>query len=417
MTEQTDPRAGPASHVRRGLFLLLIPLGLTLLLASVVAAADPPDRGTRLRHIAEQVRTPAGMRALSADDLAFLGLRPGTGRCAGMYELLDSSLAPSCTHGYDAVPQPGDRAPAAASVGECDPFVPATCPAPPGWKAPDRIPCYSSGPYVEVLYAYWGTAAGPKYLEQIRRAIAEVDLIFKVSASAVTNSTGTVGNRHVRWAMGTGCKLKITSVSMSSTVEGFDEIKSNLMSRGIIKSTRKYVAFLGNDMCSGGLADVPDDSRPGSSNSANGGGTLGSFDGGCTNDPWLVAHELMHTLGAVSRDAPHSTGNHCWDDVKLSGYGSDVMCYEDGEFGYYPRCKATRPETFDCGKDDYFNPYPKTGNYLATHWNTASNIYLTASEPPAWDLIALPTVSLPATGTKIAGEAHESMPCPSRRLD
>jgi hypothetical protein len=28
------------------------------------------------------------------------------------------------------------------------------------------------------------------------------------------------------------------------------------------------------------------------------------------------------------------------------------------------------PESYDCGRDDYYNPDPAPGSYLATHWNT-----------------------------------------------
>ncbi|MGN6693604.1 MAG: DUF4214 domain-containing protein, partial [Aquihabitans sp.] len=37
----------------------------------------------------------------------------------------------------------------------------------------------------------------------------------------------------------------------------------------------------------------------------------------------------------------------------------------------------------DCNNDDYFSANPPTGNYLATHWNTATSGWLDPNPPPA----------------------------------
>jgi hypothetical protein len=97
-------------------------------------------------------------------------------------------------------------------------------------------------------------------------------------------------------------------------------------------------------------------------------------------------HEMTHTMGAVQWGAPHSTEprgqqlpqyGHCWQ-------GADVMCYvEDGgaAHGMQQDCAAIPgaiAQSYDCGRDDYFNPAPAAGSYLATHWNVWDSVFLAA---------------------------------------
>ena len=91
-----------------------------------------------------------------------------------------------------------------------------------------------------------------------------------------------------------------------------------------------------------------------------------------------VLHEVMHTLGAVQPSAPHfSGGAHCYELY-------DVMCYtpKDGTVDEYLRnCdligEAPNPgKPLDCGADDYFNPSPPPGSYLAAHWNAYDSGFL-----------------------------------------
>lgn len=87
-------------------------------------------------------------------------------------------------------------------------------------------------------------------------------------------------------------------------------------------------------------------------------------------------HEVFHTLGAVQNGAPHATGYlHCTD-------GHDVMCYEDSSqasSAQQERCPslgAVFAGALDCDRDDYFNPSPPPGSYLASRWNTYSSPFL-----------------------------------------
>jgi hypothetical protein len=102
--------------------------------------------------------------------------------------------------------------------------------------------------------------------------------------------------------------------------------------------------------------------------------------------PEGMLHEMSHTLGAVNYSAPHTTrdvnGNplgHCTD-------GYDVMCYADSAdpdpTALYSTTacpqisgSAGMTQTYDCGGDDYFNPNPAPGSYLATHWNLYNNVF------------------------------------------
>ncbi len=120
--------------------------------------------------------------------------------------------------------------------------------------------------------------------------------------------------------------------------------------------------------------------------------------------PEGMLHEITHNLGGVQWSAPHSTQpvglqdpryGHCWQ-------GYDVMCYlEDAGAAHAmrndcPRIGGAIPQTYDCGHDDYFNPSPAAGSYLATHWNVYDNDFLA----PCADI-------MPACGGGMAGLVPE----------
>jgi hypothetical protein len=60
------------------------------------------------------------------------------------------------------------------------------------------------------------------------------------------------------------------------------------------------------------------------------------------------------------------------------------MCYvEDGGAAHAMQqdcggLPGAIPQNYDCGRDDYFNPAPAAGSYLATHWNTYDSAFLAA---------------------------------------
>jgi hypothetical protein len=87
----------------------------------------------------------------------------------------------------------------------------------------------------------------------------------------------------------------------------------------------------------------------------------------------LALHEIGHTLGAVQRSAPHATSSfHCLDEW-------DALCYDDDGAGgrsTYVACNTPTSQSWDCNKDDYFNPAPPPGSYLATHWNLYNSVFM-----------------------------------------
>ena len=137
--------------------------------------------------------------------------------------------------------------------------------------------------------------------------------------------------------------------------------------------------------------------RPGATNVHNRGGlssVLFTRDGaaapGAARGGWWpegFLHEVTHNLGAVQWGAPHSTApaapadrsryGHCWQ-------GTDVMCYvEDAGASHAMQydcagIAGTIAQSYDCGRDDYYNPDPPPGSYLATHWNIYDSAFMAA---------------------------------------
>jgi hypothetical protein len=58
------------------------------------------------------------------------------------------------------------------------------------------------------------------------------------------------------------------------------------------------------------------------------------------------------------------------------------MCYAEDEGAAHPLETDCSPvagaivQSYDCGRDDYFNPAPAPGSYLATHWNVYDSAFL-----------------------------------------
>lgn len=318
------------------------------------------------------------------------------GACRGGFELARRDRADQalCTHGPDPAPAGVNvlqqRGPETAG---------ATTPVAGTAAASTSVPCYPTGTdgyRTQLIYARSSAAADryATYAASFQTWAARVDDVVNASAAE------TGGVRHVRFVTDASCNAVVDRVTLSAAAASdFSTMVSELRSLGYTRTDRKYVVWVdANVYC--GIAQVYNDdsatTTPGA-NLSNGStrvaGEVARIDNGCwgmTNS--VEAHELMHTLGGVQLSAPHSTpGYHCTDDA-------DRMCYADGSVAasaIQQVCAASHEALFDCNHDDYYNTAPAAGSYLATHWNAANSVFLTAAAPSG----GTTTTTVPPTTT------------------
>ncbi|WP_254705754.1 RICIN domain-containing protein [Streptomyces vilmorinianum] len=229
----------------------------------------------------------------------------------------------------------------------------------------------STGNRVQVVYVH-----GPdrdryaEYVASFRKWAADADLIYATSAKE------TGGVRHIRYVTAADCTPTVLNIELpASALSEFSATNRALAGKGLDRRDRKYMIFADTKVYCG-IGTFAGDERPGQNNQSNFGPSYGRTDAGCWGGH-TAAHELGHNLGAVNNSAPNtSRGAHCTDEY-------DVMCYSDTP--YYPRmryvCSNQAAENIlDCNHDDYFHTNPKSGSYLATHWNMADNQFLMRSK-------------------------------------
>ena len=259
----------------------------------------------------------------------------------------------------------------------------------------------ASSPRFKLVYAH--PADRPDRFDGWRDALqGNVALIQRFLASQ------SGGAKALRVDMGTSCGPQYVDIQVvhlsgprSQYVDNFSSIVREVEPRLGSGSGPRNVVILADTLNGGGydyglgenvLGSAGD--RRGSGNVHNYGGfasVLFSRDGlpapGAGARSWWpegFLHEISHNLGAVQWSSPHSTQpagfslpryGHCWQ-------GADVMCYvEDGGAAHAmqydcPRVGGAIPQAYDCGRDDYFNPAPPAGSYLATHWNVYDSAFL-----------------------------------------
>jgi len=230
------------------------------------------------------------------------------------------------------------------------------------------------GNRVQVIYVVekGKTDRYKKLLRSMRSWVADVDDTFALSAKK------TGGNLRVRWVHKNCVPVIAREVLPAGSLhKGFSATIKALKARGYTSKARKYLVFADDTkLC--GIGQMYDDSSKTGNYNDGRVPMYARVDSGCWATPkgWhsTAAHELMHTLGGVQEDAPHSTpAGHCRDE-------KDVMCYDDdgrGKVTVKTMCKGSSVEgLFDCKNDDYFNMVPRAGSYLATHWNPAKSSFL-----------------------------------------
>ncbi|HEY1015318.1 MAG TPA: fibronectin type III domain-containing protein [Herpetosiphonaceae bacterium] len=341
---------------------------LVSLLATLVTLAAPG--GSRLRA-AEPIRpASAPPRQVPPNDpvrgLIYDGLEPGAGACAGLFAITGTDR---CTHGPDPYPPGVGRLSEPAAPGAGAPWAVAGAADP---LANNRCPDDGeTGRRIQVLYAR--AADVPDRFEAVkeplRSIVAGADEIYALSAA---DTGGSRNLRLVREAVGDTCLVKITPVELSE--QGDDSFGSTIMElqrKGFNRRDRKYLIYMDARLICG-IGTMYQEPRPDLVNPNNQGPSYARVDAQCWA-PRPSAHELGHTLGAVQDTAPHTTSyGHCVDEY-------DLLCYSDAPT--YPTMIVLCPDEtlnsrLDCGHDDYFHTAPAPGSYLATHWNSADNMFL-----------------------------------------
>jgi len=292
---------------------------------------------------------------------AFEGLEViTTGECGELYQITDlnEEYGVGCTHGPE-VPITQDDV--VAEDSEPNSNVLGT-----------QVQCDGdgvSGLRVQFVYAHAEDVESSyeENLERFKQLASEVDYIFNESAKK------TGGTARVRWVTNENCEVDVVQVKMSAEGDdSFGRTVNELRRAGYEDPNKIYTVFTDADLvCGVAWALYDEEPNPLLNRSSN--GTTVKFnriDRKCWQ-PRVVAHELVHNLGAVNHGAPHSDGGgHCHD-------GPDVMCgiASEGVVG----CAREHRYLLDCNSDDYFHANPEAGTYLHGHWNVFDSLYLITS--------------------------------------
>lgn len=237
----------------------------------------------------------------------------------------------------------------------------------------DRVPsCDGDGTSGDRIAFYYGYLAGhPNRLAAVRQNL--IDVIEQANDIVYQSSRDYGARQSLRIATDQYCVPQLSAIQLPARAA--DSFDVTVSASGLDATNRKYVLFVDtSNFC--GLGTLDFDDSPGPANVNNTGPSWARVDLGCWS-PQVTAHEIFHMLGAVQRSAPHYDGTgHCTD-------GYDLMCPEpDDAAGWTIRCpEPLMQDRLDCGGDDYYNPHPAPGSYLATHWDTADSAFLYGGGP------------------------------------
>jgi len=248
---------------------------------------------------------------------------------------------------------------------------------------------------IKVVYAY---ALG----ETDRSAAWSDSLQADVSRIEQYLALQSGGRRGLRFDMGTNCGTQYVDVEVvalpqpsSYYIDNFTRVRNDVQARIVAPASVSDTFVLADGLTNGaygsvyGIGQVYDDPSlgtddAGAGNIHNAGGLTGIMFVKATTtpnpsgtQPTVMLHEMTHNLGGVQASALRSTSSgHCID-------GEDVMCYPDGspeavnyDENVCPMAGGAIPQTYDCGHNDYYNPDPAVGSYLATHWNVYDSVFM-----------------------------------------
>ena len=250
--------------------------------------------------------------------------------------------------------------------------------------------------------------------DQYESAVPEI----RTMAARVSEALRGAGGKVVRWYC-SGGSVSVARVTVPSY--RLASCRSALQEAGYRSTSRMYVCFMRTsaDGFNGQAEIVHDADAKVSPSPHDSGPRYASIYSLAASSAGGLLHEFGHLVGAVQCSAPHSScpagergHHHCYEE-------QDIMCLKDGG-SYYSqggaivdRCPdaSTLAARWDCGRDDYFNPDPAPGSYLATHWNTYDSLFLaaaTAQQAPA------PSPSTSPTRAPIATPTQTPTPTPTK---
>lgn len=277
-----------------------------------------------------------------------------------------------------------------------DPFPPRVEPLAPFALAADPAECRNR-PQMFYKVLYVNADNQPSRFTEVRGDIIDwvegVNVIFRAGAGH-----GLIDG--VAFERDAACQPVVHEVTIpAGSIGNFGTSINAVRAAGFDWPNANYLMFVDSGAYCGIGTIKQDDSPDPVTNRNASGGAYARVDVPCWGAA-TASHEIVHNLGGVQRSAPNSTeGFHCTDEY-------DLMCYMDGPGVQmdYSRC----PETWfdaalDCGQDDYWNPEPAAGSYLAANWNVARSPFLLArvAATPTPQPTAAPTVTPLPPGTVV----------------